>query len=201
MTRLEGLEETNFHSAERPCSTLAYLCRGSPSWAKDEATPTIYGRGHERRCILKSHASLMTCNYFGGPPKMQNGTLSNGHPQLATEIPRAHMSRRREQTKRVEEAASAYQSDDVGTATRLVDVVRSATGANQITTGSRELTSMMQQLCRFQQLALSSMAELRATITPERGERRINTPGRVFSRAEVPPQNQVRAIKSQQICA
>ncbi|KAH7111904.1 hypothetical protein B0J13DRAFT_659453 [Dactylonectria estremocensis] len=100
-----------------------------------------------------------------------------------------------------EEAASAYQSGNVGKATRLIDVVRSAIGANQITAGSRELTAMMQQLCRFQQSALCSTAELQATITPERGERRINMPGRIFSGAAVPPQDQVKAIKSQQICA
>jgi len=100
-----------------------------------------------------------------------------------------------------EEATSAYQSDNVGSATRLIDVVRSAVGANQITAGSRELTAMTQQLCRFQQSALSSTAELQAIITPERSERRITTPGRVFSGAAVPPQDQVKAIKSQQICA
>jgi hypothetical protein len=100
-----------------------------------------------------------------------------------------------------EESASAYQSDNVGNATRLVDVIRSAVGANQITAGSRGLTALMQQLCRFQQSALCSTAELQATITPERGERRINMPGRMFSGAAVPPQDQVKAIKSQQICA
>jgi hypothetical protein len=100
-----------------------------------------------------------------------------------------------------EEAASAYQSDNVGKATRLLDVVRSAVGANQITAGSRELRAAMRQLCRFQHSALSSTAELHATITPERGERRITVPGRLFSGAAVPPQDQVKAIKSQQICA
>ncbi|RSL84092.1 hypothetical protein CDV31_016748 [Fusarium ambrosium] len=100
-----------------------------------------------------------------------------------------------------EEAASAYQSDNVGSATRLIDVVISAVGANQITARPRKFTAMVQRLCRFQQSALSSTAELQATVTPERSERRINTPGRVFSGAAVPPQDQVKAIKSQQICA
>ncbi|KAM4063484.1 PIF1-like helicase [Hirsutella rhossiliensis] len=99
------------------------------------------------------------------------------------------------------EAASAYQSDDVGMATRLIDVVRSAAGANQITAGSQELSGMMQQLCRFQQSALASTAELQATMVTERGGRYINMPGQVFSGAAVPPQDQVRAIKSQQTCA
>ncbi|XP_044717273.1 ATP-dependent DNA helicase PIF1 [Hirsutella rhossiliensis] len=99
------------------------------------------------------------------------------------------------------EAGSAYQSDNVGNATRLIDVVRSATGANQITAGSRELSGMMQQLSRFQQSALASTAELRATVVTERGGGHINMPGQVFSGAAVPPQDQVKAIKSQQTCA
>ncbi|KAM6508126.1 hypothetical protein FALCPG4_018013 [Fusarium falciforme] len=81
-----------------------------------------------------------------------------------------------------EEAASAYQSDNVGKATRLLDVVRSAVGANQITAGSRELRAAMRQLCRFQHSALSSTAELHATITPERGERRITVPDMCLQR-------------------
>ncbi|KAM4064037.1 PIF1-like helicase [Hirsutella rhossiliensis] len=78
---------------------------------------------------------------------------------------------------------------------------RSAAGANQITAGSRELSGMIQQLCRFQQSALASTAELEASIVRERGGRRIDLPGRVFSGAAVPPQDQVKAIKSQQTSA
>ncbi|KAM4064217.1 AAA domain-containing protein [Hirsutella rhossiliensis] len=73
--------------------------------------------------------------------------------------------------------------------------------ANQITAGSRELSGMIQQLCRFQQSALASTAELEASIVRERGGRRIDLPGRVFSGAAVPPQDQVKAIKSQQTSA
>ncbi|KAI8649722.1 ATP-dependent DNA helicase [Fusarium keratoplasticum] len=100
-----------------------------------------------------------------------------------------------------EEVASVYQSDSIGNATRLIDVVRSAVGANQITAGSPELLATMEQLCRFQQSALSSTAELQATIMPERGERRISIPGGAFSGTVIPPQDQVKAIKSQQTCA
>ncbi|KJZ68709.1 hypothetical protein HIM_11900 [Hirsutella minnesotensis 3608] len=84
---------------------------------------------------------------------------------------------------------------------RLIDVVRSSIGANQITAGSRELTAMVQELSRFQQSAFSSSSEFRATMVPEGGPRRINMPGRAFSGASIPPQSQLRAIKSQQICA
>ncbi|KJZ69272.1 hypothetical protein HIM_11331 [Hirsutella minnesotensis 3608] len=60
---------------------------------------------------------------------------------------------------------------------------------------------MTQKLCRFQQSAISSTAELAATAMLERGDRRINMPGRVFSWAVVPPQDHVKAIKSQQVYA
>ncbi|EEU34872.1 uncharacterized protein NECHADRAFT_102243 [Fusarium vanettenii 77-13-4] len=100
-----------------------------------------------------------------------------------------------------EEVASVYQSDSIGDATRLIDVVRSAVGANQITAGSPELIATMEQLCRFQQSALSSTAELQATVMPERGERRISIPEGRFSGTVIPPQDQVKAIKSQQIRA
>ncbi|PNP59973.1 hypothetical protein FNYG_14697 [Fusarium nygamai] len=100
-----------------------------------------------------------------------------------------------------EDAASVYQSDSIGNATRLIDVVRSAVGADQITAGSPELMATIEQLCRFQQSALSLTAELQATIMPERGERLISIPGGAFCGAAIPPQGQVKAIKSQQICA
>ncbi|KJZ70434.1 hypothetical protein HIM_10172 [Hirsutella minnesotensis 3608] len=100
-----------------------------------------------------------------------------------------------------EEAGSMFQSDEVGNATRLIDIFRSAAGLSQVTTGSRELKEMTKRLCRFQESALSSIAELEATRTTEPGERRILSPGQIFSGASVPPQDQVRPIKSQQICA
>ncbi|XP_044717360.1 PIF1-like helicase domain-containing protein [Hirsutella rhossiliensis] len=99
------------------------------------------------------------------------------------------------------EPGSVYQADSTGNTTRLIDVVRSSIGANQITAGSPELIAMMQELSRFQQLAFSSSSEFQAAILSERGPRRINIPGRASSGATIPPQSQVRAIKSQQTCA
>ncbi|XP_044718719.1 PIF1-like helicase domain-containing protein [Hirsutella rhossiliensis] len=96
------------------------------------------------------------------------------------------------------ESAATYQPNSIGDATRLIDVVRGAVGANQVTAKSPELMAMIQQLCRFQQSALRSTAELEATALIERGERRLSMPGRVFSGAALPPQDQVKAIKSQQ---
>ncbi|XP_044718817.1 PIF1-like helicase domain-containing protein [Hirsutella rhossiliensis] len=99
------------------------------------------------------------------------------------------------------ESAATYQPNSIGDATRLIDVVRGAVGANQVTAKSPELMAMIQQLCRFQQSALRSTAELEATALIERGERRLSMPGRVFSGAALPPQDQVKAIKSQQSIA
>ncbi|KID81371.1 PIF1 protein [Metarhizium guizhouense ARSEF 977] len=100
-----------------------------------------------------------------------------------------------------EDHGSVYQADRIGNTMRLIDVVRSAVGVNQITTGSPEITAMMQELSRFQQSPLSSSCELQSTAIPEPGPRRINISGRAFSGAAVPLQSQIRAIKSQQICA
>ncbi|XP_044716005.1 PIF1-like helicase domain-containing protein [Hirsutella rhossiliensis] len=96
------------------------------------------------------------------------------------------------------ESAATYQPNSIGDATRLIDVVRGAVGANQVTAKSPELMAMIQQLCRFQQSALRSTAELEATALIERGERRLSMPGRGFFGAALPPQDQVKAIKSQQ---
>ncbi len=100
-----------------------------------------------------------------------------------------------------ERDTAVYQSDDIGNATRLVDVVRAARAATQITAGSKELQRMMQQLCHFQQPALSSKDELRACLEHERGTKEINLPRRPYSGATIPLQSQLRAIKSQQTSA
>ncbi|XP_044714536.1 PIF1 protein [Hirsutella rhossiliensis] len=96
------------------------------------------------------------------------------------------------------ESAATYQPNSIGDATRLIDVVRGAVGANQVTAKSPELMAMIQQLCRFQQSALRSTAELEATALIERGERRLSMPGGGFFGGALPPPGQGKAIKSQQ---
>ncbi|XP_044718866.1 ATP-dependent DNA helicase PIF1 [Hirsutella rhossiliensis] len=98
------------------------------------------------------------------------------------------------------ESAATYQPNSIGDATRLIDVVRGAVGANQVTAKSPELMAMIQQLCRFQQSALRSTAELEATALIERGEAVKHARAGIF-RAALPPQDQVKAIKSQQSIA
>ncbi|KAI8676065.1 ATP-dependent DNA helicase [Fusarium keratoplasticum] len=100
-----------------------------------------------------------------------------------------------------DEAQSAYRSDDIGDATRLIDVVRNAAGANQITGDSKELSAMMQQLCRFQHAALGSTSELRARIAVESEGRMVTWPAGPFTGAEVPAQRLLKSIKSQQTSA
>ncbi|KJZ68887.1 hypothetical protein HIM_11720 [Hirsutella minnesotensis 3608] len=112
----------------------------------------------------------------------------------------AHVEERGTDEAGADEAAR-YQSNGIGDATRLIDVVRGALSTNQVTAKSPELMAMMQKLYRFQQSALSSPAELEATVVPERGERRISMTGREFSGAALPTQDQVKAIKSQQTSA
>ncbi|KAM4067355.1 ATP-dependent DNA helicase PIF1 [Hirsutella rhossiliensis] len=102
-----------------------------------------------------------------------------------------------------EEAAEGggqvYRAGGAGDAARLIDVVRNAAGAGQVTARSAELLAMTQQLCRFQQSALSSAAELDATVVAgEAGPRRVILAGSTLSGAALPRQEQVRAIKSQQ---
>ncbi|KAM4056481.1 ATP-dependent DNA helicase PIF1 [Hirsutella rhossiliensis] len=176
--------------AGQPCSILHCSPRGRPFLARSEATSTTYGgaRGQlpPRTSCLVDNVQLLRRSAEDAKRDAKQWAASSGDGGGG-----------QGQGQADHEAASAYQSDDVGMATRLIDVVRSAAGANQITAGSQELSGMMQQLCRFQQSALASTAELQATMVTERGGRYINMPGQVFSGAAVPPQDQVRAIKSQ----
>ncbi|KAF5696631.1 ATP-dependent DNA helicase PIF1 [Fusarium mundagurra] len=101
------------------------------------------------------------------------------------------------------EPRTAYRSDRVGTATRLLDVLRQAIARKEITAGSKEISTMAQQLSQFQQLALCSTDELHGTIVPERGPRTLSRAERSSSspEADVLWQEHVRSIKSQQMSA
>src|SRR5579871_3898715 len=97
-----------------------------------------------------------------------------------------------------EESNKTYRADNIGNATRLLDVLRSTIASQQITAGSNEISAMVQKLHRFQATALCSTDDLHATIVPERGERTLCVPGQPYSGAEIPSQNHLRQIKSQQ---
>lgn len=101
-------------------------------------------------------------------------------------------------TEGEEAAGTVYQSDNIGNAIRLIDVLRDAVGSGQITAGSKEISTItiVQQLCRFQLGALCSTDDLRATVIQERGPRILSLPG---GPAEIPREEQVKSIKSQQI--
>ncbi|OAQ57458.2 ATP-dependent DNA helicase PIF1 [Pochonia chlamydosporia 170] len=100
-----------------------------------------------------------------------------------------------------EDHGSVYRAGRTESTMRLIDVVRSTIGVNQVTAGFPEIAAMMQELSRFQQSPLSSSCGLQSAIIPEPGPRRINISGRAFFGTAIPLQSQVRAIKSQQICA
>ncbi|KAF1807901.1 hypothetical protein P152DRAFT_469269 [Eremomyces bilateralis CBS 781.70] len=96
---------------------------------------------------------------------------------------------------------TTYRSDSLGNAVRLIDVLRNAMGANQITAGSKEISRTVEQMGRFQQTALGSMDELRATTILEQGPRTPGTqegwsPGAAVVR--VPAQEMLKSIKAQQ---
>lgn len=90
-----------------------------------------------------------------------------------------------------------YRPDNIGNATRLIDVLRSTMGTNQITTGSSEVRLIVQKLCEFGQVALGSPEDLLATVVRERATRTIKTLGRVPADADVPGQDKVKSINSQ----
>jgi hypothetical protein len=91
-----------------------------------------------------------------------------------------------------------YRSDNIGNATRFIDVLRSAIASQQITANSKEISALVQKLYRFQATALCSAEDLHAMIVPEEGERILNVSGQPFSGAEIPRQKDLRHIKSQQ---
>ncbi|KAL6359150.1 hypothetical protein LRP88_07367 [Fusarium phalaenopsidis] len=53
----------------------------------------------------------------------------------------------------------AFQPGGVANAIRLIDVLRTTMGANQVTAGSKEISRMIRLLSRFHQVALRSMDE------------------------------------------
>ncbi|CAH0017208.1 unnamed protein product [Clonostachys rhizophaga] len=86
--------------------------------------------------------------------------------------------------------SAAYQSGTVGTATRLIDVMRNAISANEITAGSKEIFAMA--------AALESGDDLYSTVFPEAEARTVGILEGAISGAETPGQEQLRSIKAQQ---
>jgi len=96
-------------------------------------------------------------------------------------------------------SVEAYRADDIGVAMRLIDVFRSALGPNQITAGSKEVAAIIEQLHRFDQVALGSVDDLRAVKVVEGAASTTSSRGGALPDAyNVPEQEKVRSIKSQQ---
>ncbi|KAM9876020.1 hypothetical protein VDGL01_09923 [Verticillium dahliae] len=92
-------------------------------------------------------------------------------------------------------AGAGYRADGVGTATRLIDVLRNAMSGKEITTGSKEISTLVRQMHRFQETALGSADDLDAAVIPDSGRSILGgaVPGEGTARQE-----QLRSIKSQQ---
>ena len=97
-----------------------------------------------------------------------------------------------------EESRRMYRADNIGIVTRLIDILRNAMASQQITAGSNEISAMVQKLYRSQITTLCSTDDLHAMIVPEKGERTLSVLGQPFSGAEIPRQEHLRHIKSQQ---
>jgi hypothetical protein len=107
-------------------------------------------------------------------------------------------------TKRGDAHTAEYRPGSIGSGIRLIDVLRKAVASKEITAGSEEIARMIGQLCRFQVAALDSEDELRATILPdtilaEHRTRAMDILGEPVLGTDVPRQEQIKSIKSQQI--
>lgn len=78
-----------------------------------------------------------------------------------------------------------YRSDDIGNTTRLIEVLRTAIGNEQLTKGSTEISTVIQQLCQFQVGGrLSDQVQCNGSKTS--------------SMMNIPSPDQLRSIKMQQ---
>lgn len=98
-------------------------------------------------------------------------------------------------TEKDEAYIGGYRSDNIGSAIRLIDVLRRAVASKEITAGSKEICTIIRQLYRFEVAALSSTDELHATMISDYG---TSVSGRSILGTNLPPQEQLRSIKSQQ---
>jgi ATP-dependent DNA helicase PIF1 len=91
---------------------------------------------------------------------------------------------------------AVYRPDGIGAATRLIDVLRNAITRTVITVASKELSAIVEQMYQFQETALASEEDLNAAIILNDG---LSPPQGTVSSTGTPRQEQLRAIKSQQI--
>ncbi|KAG5778224.1 hypothetical protein H9Q73_008110 [Fusarium xylarioides] len=92
-------------------------------------------------------------------------------------------------------AALSGEGDPTADAVGSGNVLRNAMTRKEITAGSKEISCMVEQMYRFQATALNSTDDLRATVIPDHGAHIL---GGSISWAEIPRQEQLRSIKSQQ---
>jgi hypothetical protein len=92
-----------------------------------------------------------------------------------------------------------YRSGRVEMATQLIDVMRNAISAKEITAGSKEISALVEQMYRFQAAALpASEDDLYGTVFPEAETTAVSILGGTVSGADTPKQEQLRSIRAQQ---
>ncbi|KAF2195594.1 hypothetical protein K469DRAFT_758158 [Zopfia rhizophila CBS 207.26] len=94
-----------------------------------------------------------------------------------------------------------YRPGEIGSTTRLINVLRSAIGTNQITAGSNDVRLIIQQLCDFLQAASYSSEDILTIMDYNQENRTIRTLDRTLADGHVPEQVKVKSIKSQQAAA
>ncbi|XP_044717277.1 PIF1 protein [Hirsutella rhossiliensis] len=143
---------------------LALFVPWSPSSARRQATLTTSGHGRgslaPRVARLADNVQLLrrSAEDAKRDAKQWAATAEEGGMTAPQADDEGRGGRRGEE---------AYRAGGAGDAARLIDVVRNAASAGQVTAQSTELLAMTQQLCRFQQSALGSAAELAATVVAD----------------------------------
>ncbi|XP_044714638.1 PIF1-like helicase domain-containing protein [Hirsutella rhossiliensis] len=125
----------------RPASCA--ICAVEAFLGEEEGTSMRYGGGREllppRISCLVDNVQLLRRSAEDARRDAKQWAASGGAGDCAGALGEAGGGGGGGRHPGDDDAASAYQADNGGKATRLIDVVRSAAGANQITAGSREL--------------------------------------------------------------
>ena len=82
-----------------------------------------------------------------------------------------------------------YRADSIGIATRVIDVLRNATTGRENTAGSKEISTVVDLMHRFQTTTLGSDADLQAAVIPDHSTSIV---GGLISSEGIPRQDQLQ---------
>jgi hypothetical protein len=94
--------------------------------------------------------------------------------------------------------ALGYRCDNLGCTARLIDVLGGALSGQAVIAGSEEVSALVGKLQRFQEAGLGSLDELHNAVVDEPMERHMAVQEDPELGTEIPRQEHVKAIKSQQ---